>query len=130
MECVEKTGVEKALLEARATLHGIRPAEKVMGVKLGPCVTTELEFEGCKVEALLDTGSPVTIVSLEFLIEALWKQKTPNLSLEEWEEMVKGRIEPPVITLHSYGGGKLHTVGQLHARVSRGQFSCDVVVQA
>ena len=34
----------------------------------------EVELEGSPVKALIDTGSPVIIVSLSFLINALAKQ--------------------------------------------------------
>ena len=36
---------------------------------LGPVLTTKVELEGSRVTALIDTGSPVTVVSLKFLIE-------------------------------------------------------------
>jgi len=40
-------------------------------------------LEGVETEALLDTGSPVTIVSLPFLLEALAKQKREEPSPDE-----------------------------------------------
>ena len=41
---------------------------------IGPTLTVGVEIEGTMVDALVDTGSPVTIVSLDFLLEALGKQ--------------------------------------------------------
>ena len=38
-------------------------------VDLGPVVYAEVKFEGHPVQALIDTGSPATIVSLKFAME-------------------------------------------------------------
>ena len=54
------------------TLHGIKSAATdVQGTMLGPTPTTTVLVEGTPAEALLDTGSPVTIVSLDLLVKAL-----------------------------------------------------------
>ena len=55
---------------------------------LGPVLTTDVELEGSCVKALIDTGSPVTIVSLKFLLEALKKQRPPQQPLSEWKASV------------------------------------------
>ena len=54
-------------------------------------------------KALLDTGSPSTIVLLEFLLEALAKQKKPEETPHEWQARVEQKMEPPTIPLCSYG---------------------------
>ena len=62
-EQLRQTELEEVLAGTveEVTLHGI---------------TAEVEVEGVPVQALLDTGSPVTIVLLEFLISAIpdWKK--------------------------------------------------------
>ena len=40
---------------------------------------------GEPVKALLDTGSPVTIVSLEFFLQAWARRKPQYQSLQEWK---------------------------------------------
>lgn len=102
--------VEEALSEVKTTLHGIRPPESMEGAVLGPTITAEVELEGEPVKALIDTGSPVTIVSLEWLLHALAKQRPPGQSPDEWEREVKAKIEPSTVTLHSYGGPRLNMV--------------------
>ena len=84
-------------------------------VQLGPAVYSELEFEGCRVKALIDTGSPATIVSLNCLLDSLAKGRMRDQTPAEWEAAVKRRLKPPEITLRSYGGGGLDLVGQLLA---------------
>lgn len=68
----------------KATLHG-SSGDANKDVKLGPSITAEVEVEGVPVQALLDTGSPVTIVSLEFLIQALLKKHPPKQFLVGWK---------------------------------------------
>ena len=48
-------------------MHTIISQEKG-GVQLGPTLMSKMQLEGCPVNALLDTGSPASIVSLEFLL--------------------------------------------------------------
>jgi len=62
------------LSETTATLHGISTGgQEAAMLNLGPTIYTEVEFEGIPVQAMLDTGSPVTIVSLKFALAALAK---------------------------------------------------------
>ena len=60
--------VQEALLEVTTMMHGITPGDSVDSVKLGVTPTAAVELEGEPVDALLDTGSPVTIVSLDHLL--------------------------------------------------------------
>ena len=65
---------EMAIVEQTRTMHGITCPEQQQDVKLP---TTKANFEGVNVQALLDTGSPVKIVSavslssLNYLIRLL-----------------------------------------------------------
>lgn len=63
--------VEEALTKVVATLHGVSPKEVDHIVCLGPTITTLVTLEGTPVRALLDTGTPVTIVSLGFALGAM-----------------------------------------------------------
>ena len=56
-------------------MHGVFTSTDVLGdVKLGSVLTSTVEVEGEPVEALLDTGSLVTIISLEWLLQVLVRQ--------------------------------------------------------
>ena len=46
-------------------MHGVTSSD--VSSKLAPVLISIVEVEGEPVEALLDTGSPVTIISLEWL---------------------------------------------------------------
>ena len=70
--------LDQALTDISTTMHTITLQESDVAAQLGPTLTSEIQFEGCLVKALLDTGSPSTIVSLEFLLEMLAKQKKPE----------------------------------------------------
>ena len=82
-----------ALEDAMTTMHTVTTSQS--DARLGPTLTTEVKLEGIPVKALVDTGSPSTIVSLKFLVEALAKQKKLNESPAQWRERVERRLEPP-----------------------------------
>ena len=63
------------------TMHGVTSSD-VSG-KLGQVLTSIVEVEGEPVEALLDTGSPVMIISLEWLLQLLAKQRQKDQSPNE-----------------------------------------------
>ena len=96
---------------------------------LGPTLTAEVELEGSCVNALLDTGSPVTIASLEYLLSAWKKQCTADQTPEDWRRAVEKRLEEPQLTLQHYGGGQLNTVCQVKVHIARDGYSADAVVQ-
>ena len=87
-----------------------------------------MEFEGSKTLALLDTGSPVTIVSLEFAIRSSEKN---GQQVEEWKKEVRAHLESPMVKLRNYGGGELNIAGQMRVRahLSRGKHALEGVVQ-
>lgn len=65
--------LEESLQKASVTTHVITQEKPLNGcddttVQLGPKLTTEILLEGHPVQALLDTGSPVSIVSIDFLL--------------------------------------------------------------
>ena len=119
--------VDLALQKVTATLHTLSPKEPA--TQLGPVPTAEVELEGEKIEALLDTGSPATIVSFEYLLQVLAKRRPPNQSPEEWQKQVKKRLEPTSVALRNYGGGQLPVVRQIRATLSRAGRKVEAVVQ-
>ena len=67
-------------------MHGISSKAVTGGVQLGPILTTLVEVEGVAIKALLDTGSPVTIIELESCLQILatTKKRNPNQTPTEW----------------------------------------------
>ena len=63
--------------EAMATTWALKTASKETGSDLGPTLSVKVECERSPINALLHTGSPVSIVPLQFLLQPLARQK-PN----------------------------------------------------
>ena len=86
---------------------------------LGPTLTPEVILRRDPCEALLDTGSPVTIVSLEFLLQTWAHQKPIDQTTADWEAEVKARLTPPTLTLKNYGGDELTIIRQVTVEISQ-----------
>ena len=113
--------------EVATCLHRIEVEPRE--VQLGPVLTVVVQMEGVPVRALIDTGSPATIVDLEFLVNALAKTRESDQSPPEWMAAVEKRFQPPGLPLKSYGGHKLNLVGQLQVTLTRGNHTTDAVIQ-
>lgn len=111
--------LENELTSVTATLHGIKPA--TTSTKLGPTPTARVQLEGAEAEALLDTGSPVSIVSLQFLLEVLAKQRQKDRSPAAWRAMVEQRLESPTVTLQNYT--ELPILRQIKVNISKPGFT-------
>ena len=59
--------INKALENVMHAMHTVTISQS--DTCLGSTLTTEVKLEGVPVKALVDTGSPTTIVSLKFLID-------------------------------------------------------------
>ena len=88
-------------------------------------------MNGIKTEALIDTGSPTTIISLKLAIEILKQYREQYASLSEWKMAASDRLEPSTVTLKSYTGGELNPIGQLQVQLTTYTIShvVDTVVQ-
>ena len=121
--------MDKVLDHTLVTLHGLKSTPAAVdGVVLGPTPTTTILVEGTPIEALLDTGSPVTIVSLDFLVKALTCEKE-HLHNQTIREEVKRHLEPTALKLRSYSGEALPIVKKAHVRLSHGRYTVDACVQ-
>ena len=58
-----------AVEQAAGTLHGVMPTRDSPKSKLGPTLRAPVSVNGVTANALIDTGSPATIISLEFLMQ-------------------------------------------------------------
>ena len=55
------------------TVYGVEAGDD--RATLGPTPTTEVLTDGCPVRALLDTGSPTSVVSLYFFLKTVPKKR-------------------------------------------------------
>ena len=125
----DQDGVQEALEKAAATMYSILLNTSAKGTRLGPVPTSEVQLEGEQVMALLDTGSPLTIVSLEHLLQVLAKRKPQTQTPEEWRCEVEARLKPTQVDLRSYGGGHLPVVRQIQTVISRNGQEVNAIVQ-
>ena len=75
---LQSAELQQALATKTATMHVLKPKGEAQGPVLGPAVSVELLLEGQPVNALVDTGSPITIVSIDCLLDVLAKLRTPD----------------------------------------------------
>ena len=52
---LQEAEVEESMTEVMATMHVLQPGEQESKTFLGPTLTAEVNFEGSRVQALLDT---------------------------------------------------------------------------
>ena len=121
--------LENVLESVGATLHSLSSSHSDPSSSLGPTLTSKVILEDVSVDALLDTGSPVTIASLDFIVKALAARKPASQTKEEWKADVRKRIEKSTMKLHNYGGDELSLTGQIKTSISRGQWKVEAVIQ-
>jgi hypothetical protein len=90
---------------------------------IGPTITSKVEVGGVPTEALV-----VTIISLDFAMIVMAKERSKFASVEEWQEATLKKFEPPAVSLKNYGGGRLDIMAQLPVRISQGEYHADVMV--
>ena len=59
---------------------------------LGPTPTTEVLLDSSPIRALLGTGSPTSIVSLDFFLKTAAKKRTSEHTPAEWGKSVQARL--------------------------------------
>ena len=125
----EDPEIDDAIDQAVATLHGIKPECSSSDWRLGPTPTNQVNLEGLLTKALLDSGSPVSIVSLDFFIKACIQNRKPEQSPTEWGKEVKQRCRKPTVMLKSYGGGELSVIGEVECCLTRGNYTAKAILQ-
>jgi len=89
-ESCEKSEVELVLEKLLPQISVLSPKKGKKGcggsINVGPSLAGQILVEGQPVTALLDSGSPVTILSLN----SMWAQlKKEDQSKEQWKEKVR-----------------------------------------
>ena len=72
--------------KATPAAHNVSPTPGSRECTLGPSVIVQLGVNGVLTDALVDTGSPATIVSLKFILQVLADSKDGQQTAEEWRE--------------------------------------------
>ena len=126
---LKEAEVREAISDVFVTLHGLETGTNSEGVKLGPTPKAQIILEGEATTALLDTGSPVTIVSLEHLLRILARTRPPETTPEQWRAKVEDRLKPTSLNLRNYGGDELNIVRQISVSLTHGEHSVTATIQ-
>ena len=112
--------VQEALEQKTAMMHVLQPKANVTGPSLSPAVTMELSIENQQVKALVNTGYPVTIISIDCLLDNIAKNQKVGQSKEEWKQEVEKRFLPLTWSINSFGDGELNVISQLTTNLKCG----------
>ena len=104
---------KSALLGKTATMHVLAAEGKPEGPTLGPTVLANVLLEGHPVKVLVDTGSPITIVSIDCLLDILAKNRTDGQTVQDWKEWVEEKLKTPSLSVSNYGGGEVNIISQM-----------------
>ena len=113
--------MEEAIEEAGGTLRLVERAQTCPSVKLGPTVFAPVEVNGVPTKALVDTGSPATTISLQFVLKVLANQWTPVQSVHHWKQCVRKKFSSPSVALQNYGGHRVDIIAQIEVTLSQGR---------
>ena len=102
-------------------------SENEDGSSLGPTLAVEVYVEGQPTKALLDTGSPVSIISIEFLLQALL-----NLNIErpkkERLKFAESKLKTPTMSIRNFIGGRVSVLCHVMVDITRGPHQCRVTI--
>ena len=118
----------EAVDRATPAAHNVAPTPGSSESTLGPSVIVPLGVNGVPTDALVDTGSPATIVSLKFILQVLADSKDSHETAEGWWKKTMERFSAPAVTLTSCGGERLNIVAQIPVILSQGERKVDAVV--
>ena len=118
--------VEEKFTPETATLNTMTAESG--GNKLGPSITATVYVNGQPTQALIDTGSPATVISLDFALATLVKGEKNEQSPSEWKEEVQEKFSLPSITLKAYSGHQLDIQYQVRVELTHGDRTLDTVV--
>ena len=120
--------VEEAVKQVMGMMHNIKPSG-TLDTALGPTPTSQITLDNAPVEALLDTGSPISIVSLEFYLKTAAQKRTSSQSPAEWGKEVLKKLMPTTVSLRSYGGNELEIVSQAVCHLERDGYQVKTALQ-
>ena len=129
-------GLRKDLLEAEqakaagktaVTMHHVAAVGQGPERKLGPTVFAELMVNGVPVQALIHTGLPATIISLDCAMQVLARDgRKEGRTDTSWKGETLSKFAPPEVNLKSYRGQRLSMIAQISLCLTQDQFSTNV----
>ena len=103
-----------------STMNHVTSQGKNAETILGPTVIAMLGVNEVNTEALIDTGLPVTIISLSFAMQVLRNDLQSYSSIEEWKQETMKIFSEPTVSLRNYGGHRLEITSQAQFSFSQG----------
>lgn len=116
------------MTDAASVIRAVTSEMDQEGKVLGPAITSTVCVNGQSTTALVDTGLPVSIISLDFAMVVTAREWMSYQTVEAWKEATLKKFEPPEIALKSYCGSHLDVMSQLPVNITRGPFEVDVTV--
>ena len=121
---LQEAELQEAVALRTAVTHVVKPNSESKDPALGPSIHVEVLLEGHPVKALVDTGSPVTIVSISCLLDILEKLKNSNQTMDEWKQQVQSKFQTPSVAVNNYGGGMVNIISQIPVTLKLGNKEC------
>ena len=121
--------VDQAVEQVVATMHNIKSDGTLQNVAMGLTPMSEKTLDSSPVKALLDTGSSISIVSLEFNLSIAAKGQRPNQTPTEWGKEVRHKLKPTIVSLRSYGGEEPDIVSQVSCHLERDGYQVKAMLQ-
>ena len=95
---------------------------------VGPTLTAEVCVEGRSAKALIDTGSPVSLISIDFLLQALLPIVGEEKASSEKVEALRARMQPPSMVVRNFGGHQVNVICQTTVTLSHGKHKHQVTI--
>ena len=127
-EQLREVEMQISLEESSDVLHAMSASQAGPISRLGPSVFAEISVNGVPATALVDTGSPATIISLEFVMRVMLAERKERQSPEQWRADTLKRFTFPDVSLRNYGGHPLDILSQTLLRLTRGNCTVDTAV--
>ena len=106
----------------------MEPPKSGAKAKLGPTVFAPVAVNGVTARALVDRGSPATIISLDFVLKILAGEKAPEQTVQQWKEHTHKKFMRPDVSLQNYGGHRVDIMAQIRVVLSQGGHRVEAVV--
>ena len=109
------------------TVKSLRTEDSQVGLVMGSRWETEVLLDGQPVTALIDTGSPVTIVSLTFLLQ-LWRGRDAHVPIGQWRDWARGVLREPSLSLQTYDHAVLEMAAETDVTLGCGNHKVRAVI--
>lgn len=109
-------------------MHTVGAADKKPNCQLGPVVFAMIDVNRVPTKALVDTGSPATTISLEFVLNILTKVPSPQQTPAQWQAETLEQFVEPNVVLSTYGGQRSHILVETTLQLSQGGQTVDAPV--